>query len=159
MPRKNNAFFPFILILILLLAPKTLLQSKAPDYQNGKIYIPVYSSIIYGDQEREFNLAVTIAIRNPDMKNTMMIDSVDYYNHSGKLVKQYLKEPKQLQPLQSIIYTIKESDIEGGIAASCVIHFRALRNTNIPLTESIMIGTKGMQGVSFSSRGVLINEK
>jgi len=123
------------------------------------LYVPVYSSIFHGDQERELNLAVTVSIRNTDMKNAIMIEWVNYYDTSGKLINRYLTKFRKLKPLESIYYMIKESDVAGGIGANVIVKWSSNAEVSAPIVEAVMIGTRGQQGISFTSRGVMISEK
>lgn len=123
------------------------------------LYVPVYSSIYHGDKQREFNLAVTVSIRNTDMKRPIIIDRVDYYDTSGKIIKRYLAAKRTLGPLESVQYVVKESDVAGGIGANFIIRWRSSMPVSEPIIESVMIGTGGQQGISFTSRGVIIKEK
>ncbi|MBD0302236.1 MAG: DUF3124 domain-containing protein [Tolypothrix sp. T3-bin4] len=55
------------------------------------IYVPVYSHIYHQDQQDQqkiFNLAATLSIRNTDLTKPIIITSVRYYDSNGKLVKQ-----------------------------------------------------------------------
>lgn len=65
------------------------------------IYVPVYSHIYHYNRQQIFNLAVTLSIRNTDLVNPLIISSVRYYDSAGKLVKQYLERPIQLDALAS----------------------------------------------------------
>ncbi|MCU0847328.1 MAG: DUF3124 domain-containing protein [Spirochaetes bacterium] len=113
----------------------------------------MYSSIYHGDKNREFDLAVTLSIRNIDMKQAITIMSVDYHDTSGKLVRSYAKERRYIKPIEALTFVIRESDLTGGPGASFIVRWSAENAVNEPIIESIMIGTKGQQGISFSSRG------
>jgi hypothetical protein len=45
------------------------------------------------------------------------------------------------------------ADESGGSGANFIVVWRADKPVNPPLAESVMIGTQGNQGVSFTSRG------
>jgi len=122
------------------------------------IYVPVYSHIYSGDREHPFYLAVTLSIRNTDPKQAITILSVDYYDSKGKQLRSYLKDPINLDPLASTRYVIKESDKSGGSGASFIVKWKSDVNVNAPITESVMIGTKTQQGISFTSRGRVIGQ-
>lgn len=51
------------------------------------IYVPVYSHIYHQDQQKIFNLAATLSIRNTDLTNPIIITSVRYYDSDGKLLE------------------------------------------------------------------------
>jgi len=119
-----------------------------------QVYVPVYSSVYHGDRASEFFLAVTLSIRNTDSKNSVAVYSVDYYNNSGNLVRNYLNEKKILKPFETLNFIVKESDTHGGSSASFLVKWNAGKNVNDLLVEAIMIGTQQQQGISFTTRGI-----
>jgi hypothetical protein len=84
--------------------------------------------------------------------------AVKYYDSDGKLVKDYLKEPTQLNALVSTRYIITEGDKTGGSGANFIVVWTSERNVNPPIIEAVMIGTHSGQGISFLSRGQVIRE-
>ena len=122
------------------------------------VYVPVYSHIYSGDREHPFYLAVTLSIRNTDPKQAISISTVDYHDSEGKLLRHYLESPINLPPFSSTRYVIKESDKTGGSGASFIVKWKSDLKVNAPVIESIMIGTKTQQGISFTSRGRVIQD-
>ncbi len=122
------------------------------------VYVPVYSHIYSGDREHPFYLTVTLSIRNTDPKHAITLLSVDYYDSKGKLLKRYLEGPITLDALASTRYIIKESDKSGGSGANFIVKWKSDAEVNAPVIESIMIGTKTQQGISFISRGRVIQQ-
>ncbi len=120
------------------------------------VYVPAYSSIFHGDREREFDLAVTLSVRNTDMKKPITVYRIDYYNGAGKPVHTYLAGDRTVGPLAAAQFVVRESDERGGSGACFIVKWRGAAGVNRPLVESVMIGTGGQQGVSFTSRGVTI---
>jgi hypothetical protein len=120
------------------------------------IYVPAYSHIYSGDRESPFLLTVTISIRNIDMKQSIKITNVDYYETQGNLLKKMMELPVTLKPLESIRYVIPEKDKAGGSGANFIVKWESDKLVNPPIVESIMIGTQNQQGVSFTSRGQAI---
>jgi hypothetical protein len=53
---------------------------------------------------------------------------------------------------------IKESDKSGGSGAKFIIRWCSEQNVNEPLIEAVMINTKMHLGISFTSRGKVIEE-
>jgi len=81
----------------------------APEIQLSKgqtVYVPIYSHIYIGDRERPFLFSVTLSIRNTDPDHQITVLSVDYYDSEGKLLKHYLKQPQQLNPMASTRYIV-----------------------------------------------------
>lgn len=120
------------------------------------IYVPAYSHIYSGDREKPFLLTVTISIRNTDMEQSIKITTVDYYQTQGNLLTKFMETPVTLKPLESIRYIIPEKDNAGGSGANFIVRWKSDKLANLPIVESIMIGTQSQQGVSFTSRGQAI---
>lgn len=122
------------------------------------VYVPIYSHIYSGDREHPFYLAATLSVRNTDPKHAITILSVDYYDSKGKLLRPYLENPIIINPFATTRYIIKESDKSGGSGANFIVKWKSDAKINSPIIESIMIGTKTQQGISFISRGRVIQE-
>jgi len=122
------------------------------------VYVPVYSHIYIGDKETPYYLAATISIRNTDQTTPVTITEVNYYDTNGRLIKKYLEKPIQLGTNASTRFVIKESDDKGGSGANFIVRWRSDIQINAPIIESIMIGTRNQQGVSFTSRGQAIGD-
>ncbi|NTU42163.1 MAG: DUF3124 domain-containing protein [Nitrospirales bacterium] len=122
------------------------------------VYVPVYSHILIGTKGYSFDLAVTLSIRNTDFRNPITISSIDYYDTEGRLVKRYLNKPLSLNPMASTHVFISETDTTGGIGANFIVRWRAEREVNEPVIESVMIGGRSGQGISFVSQGREIRE-
>lgn len=149
-----------VLIIAVIAVCTASLVAAAAKQKGGvveeTVYVPAYSSIFHGDREREFDLAVTLSVRNTDPKGTITLSRVDYYNGSGKLVHSYLGGSRVLGPLAAAQFVVKESDERGGTGACFIVKWRGTAGVSRPLVEAVMIGTGGQQGVSFTSRGVTI---
>jgi len=147
----------FIAIILLVLPPLSVRAESSIKLSRGQTaYVPVYSHVYSGNREAPFYLAATLSIRNVDPRHSITLTTVDYYDSDGKLLKRYLEKPLELQPLASMRYVVKESDKEGGSGANFIVTWRAEDKVNPALIESVMIGTKSQQGVSFTSRAQII---
>jgi len=120
------------------------------------IYVPAYSHIYSGNRETPFLLTVTLSIRNIDPNHQIKITIADYYETQGKLLKKYIDKPANLNPLESFCYVIPERDKAGGSGANFIVEWKSDKFVNPPIVESIMIGTKSKQGISFTFRGQTI---
>jgi hypothetical protein len=123
------------------------------------IYVPVYSHIYHDDGKKIFNLAVTLSIRNTDLNDPMIITSVRYYDTNGKLVRQYLEKPIQLDALASTDFAIDATDTIGGSGAKFIVEWIAQTKVSEPIVEAAMIGSGYHQGISFISPGKAIGSK
>jgi hypothetical protein len=122
------------------------------------VYVPVYSHIYTGNRQQPFYLAATLSFRNTDPGQTITVTKIDYHDSGGRLLKRYLEKPLLVKPLASLRYIIGESDKSGGSGASFLVGWKSSLPANQPLIESVMIGTVMQQGISFTSRGVVIKE-
>jgi hypothetical protein len=158
---KNFKYF-FILLSICLFTPFSLNASDDKiDLSKGqRVYVPAYSHIYSGNKERPFLLTVTLSIRNIDPTHLIKITLVDYYETQGNLLKKYIEKPATLSPLESLRYVIPEKDKSGGSGANFIVEWHSDKPVNRPIIESIMIGTKSSQGISFTSRGreIIVSE-
>jgi len=153
-------FFVFLLSFALLNLADTPLSaaSQVKRWLSQTVYVPLYSHI-YGEERfrgKPFNLTATLSIRNTDPKNGLLLTSVDYYDSSGKKLRSYLSGPVAVPPLGSTRYIVQESDTAGGSGAKFLVEWSAQKGVTEPIIESIMIGTKLQQGISFVSRGKVI---
>jgi len=146
--------------LALLLTIATTAHAEQPAKSKGQlVYVPAYSHIYIGDRERPFLLAITLAIRNTSVSESISIVSADYFDSDGQLLKQYAPKAQVLGKLSSARYTVPESDKTGGSGAVFLVRWESKNPVTPPIVETVMVGTGGQQGVSFSSRGEVLSEK
>lgn len=135
---------------------KIVTLDKIKPVMGQTIYVPVYSHIYHQERQQIFNLAVTLSIRNTDLTNPIIVTSVRYYDSEGKLVKQYLERPIQLDALASTDFVVDRNDTSGGSGANFIVEWVAQKEISEPVIEAIMIGTDFQQGISFTSSGKVI---
>ncbi len=136
-------------------------KSHVSDFDNfarGKTYLPVYSHIYHIHKHRTYDLTVTISIRNVSLADSVYILNADYYNTDGVNIRQYLKSPVYLKPMETVEIIISELDKKGGSGANFVFDWAMRNDKNPPLFEAVMISTYGQQGLSFITRGIQIFE-
>lgn len=136
------------------LFPLSLQASGNSELSKGQtLYVPAYSHIYSGDNEKPFLLTITLSIRNIDINQPITITKVDYYETQGDLLKKMLGTSVTLKPLESMRYVIPQKDKTGGSGANFIVEWEAVDYVNPPIVETIMIGTQAQQGISFTSRG------
>ena len=153
--------FIFFLLLILFNGILNPVPGSAGDIQlsaGQTVYVPIYSHIYSGIKARPFDLAATLSIRNTNLKSSINLVSVKYYDSKGKLVKDYLKAPVSINALGSTRYIIAENDKAGGSGAKFIVIWKSDKPVNPPIIEGVMIGTHSGQGISFVSRGQAIKD-
>ncbi len=158
MSTLKSSLSVFLVIAFCLVSHGSLsAQTKRPN-KKATVYVPAYSSIFHGDLKWEFNLTVVLSIHNTDLKNKLILDAIEYYDSSGKIIRSYVKGGQILNPLETYTMGIKETDRSGGVGANFIVKWRSASGISRPVIETIMIGTREQQGISFTSRGVTIDE-
>ena len=157
--KKNYHFICWALLFsICLLVPLPLQAGNGSRLSDGQtLYVPAYSHIYSGARDSPFLLTVTLSIRNVDPDHPITITRADYHATEGKQLKKYVEKPVALGPYGSTRYIIAESDKTGGSGANFIVQWKADHSVNPPIVESIMISTRAAQGISFTSRGQVIN--
>ena len=122
------------------------------------VYVSAYPHVFMGPKGNIFDLAVTLVIRNTDIKAPISVTAVDYYDTNGTLTKKFLGSPLRLNPMASTHILIAEKDASGGIGSNFIVRWEADREVNAPVIETVMIGGKSGQGISFISSGQEISE-
>lgn len=150
--------FCLLIVIVGLLSPADISAEDIKLSKGQTVYVPIYSHIYSGVKGRPFDLAATLSIRNTNLQNPIVLESVKYYDSDGKLVKDYLKKPLQLNALASTRYIIMEDEKAGGSGANFMVVWKSELNVNPPIIEAVMIGTHSGQGISFLSRGQVIKE-
>jgi len=154
----NCIYFLVLIFSIGILSPAV---SSADDIQlsmGQSVYVSIYSHIYSGIKARPFDLAAILSIRNTDIDQPVTLVAVKYYDTEGKLLKEYLDEPLELNALASARYIIKENDKAGGSGANFIVKWKSNKKVTPPIIEAVMIGTHSGQGISFVSRGQVIEE-
>lgn len=154
---NKKIIIPALTCFLTVCLLSTPLFSQKKTDTSKLIYVPVYSSIYHGNQDRVINLAVTLSIRNVDMRNPVTIHSINYYNSNGSLIRAYLNTARVLKPLETMNIIIKESDTQGGNTSCFIVGWGGEKNVSELLVEAVMIGTYP-QGISFTSRGINIKK-
>lgn len=132
--------------------------SEVKRIRGQTVYVPVYSDIYHGDREKAFYLAVTLSIRNTDPTHPLTVVSIDYFDSNGKLLRKELDREIRVPPMASTSTVVKESDKAGGAGASFRVVWKSETKICEPLIETVMIGTFIQQGISFTSRGQVVEE-
>jgi hypothetical protein len=154
---KNNRI-PVLLFVLLLLARPATAEILAK-WLGQTVYVPVYSHINVEDRYRgkPFYLTATLSIRNTDTDKPLTLKYVNYHDSEGVLLQKYLDKPITLGPLGSTHYVIPESEDKGGVGAKFLVEWEATTGVTEPIIESVMIGTRMQQGISFISTGRIIS--
>ncbi len=118
------------------------------------VYVPVYSDIYSRSRDVRFLLTATLSIRNTSLKDTLIVNTIDYFDTHGELLVSYIDAPISLHPMATIDYVIEEEDETGGSGANFIVVWSAKNKHINPVIQSVMISTSGQQGVAFTTEGV-----
>jgi hypothetical protein len=122
------------------------------------VYVSIYSHVYSGPKNQPFQLTAMLIARSTDPQHQITITMADYYNTKGDLVEKYVKKPLILKPLEAVYLSIKEYDERGGAGANFIVQWQSDAKVNQPIIESVMIGTRSGQGISFVCPGKVITE-
>lgn len=139
----------------------TLEQVTANDLQivtGQSIYVPAYTEIFFQSAARTFQLTVTLAIHNTDPQNSIIIQSVRFYDTDGTQITDYVEEPLRLAPLATTGFVVESSPDNAGWGANFIVEWGAETPVYEPVVEAVMIGTQGSQGISLISPGRIISQ-
>ncbi|HAK88575.1 MAG TPA: hypothetical protein DHV16_05065 [Nitrospiraceae bacterium] len=146
------------MFVIILFSTANNVFSQVKIQKGQTVYVPAYSHIFRGDNAVEYNLAITLMIRNTDFKNAITVKAVEYYDDDGRLVKKMIDKPIKIGPMASISFFLKESDTSGGIGANFIVKWESDKAINVPIIEAVMVGIRLNQSVAFISTGQVIRE-
>ncbi len=121
----------------------------------GTIYVPAYSRV-YGaaaGEHKLLELSTTLRIDNTSASKPLVVERIEYYGTTGKLVQSYLAAPVALRPFGSIEIVIPAEDDRGGVAANFVVTWAGVGPIAEPLVEAVMIGSQDNTSYSFVSVG------
>lgn len=121
------------------------------------IYVPVFSDIYHLDGTKRFLLTITVSVRNISLKDSAYILNAVYNDSYGKQLRSFVAKTVLLKPLESIEYVIEDAEDKGGAGASFILEWGGSKYSNQMLIQSIMIGTTGQQGISFTAKGEVIS--
>ncbi len=144
-------------LLVALVMPVRANDHQAPRSRGQVLYVPVYSAISYLDRN-SFSLAVTISISNTDRANGLEVTAARYYGNDGTFVRDFLDAPTTLAPLGTTQLFIGSSEYRDDVGANFIIEWQSDEPISPPMVEAIMVGSKGTQGLAFTSRAVVVEE-
>lgn len=122
------------------------------------VYVPAYSEIFMGTTSRTMPLTVTLAIHNTDPNAAIIIQSVQYFDTDGVLVRDYVSEPVAINPLATRGFVVEDQDRSGGWGANFIVVWGAEVPVYEPVIEAIMVSTQGTHGISLISPGRVVSQ-
>jgi hypothetical protein len=122
------------------------------------IYAPAYSAVATSNNAQQFQLAITLSVRNTDRTLPIVITAIAYHHQDGRLVREFLKTPLRLAPLAALDFFVRESDTSGGSVSSFLVDWVGEPAASAPLVETVMVGTGSNQGISFTCPGRVVSD-
>ncbi len=119
------------------------------------VYVPVYSHLTIGEKGI-LSLRAILSIRNTSDKESLILSKIEYYDTNGKLLKNYIQKPVQLEKMATMEVEISSLDLSGGSGANFVVKWNSTNKISSPIIESLMYGASGPQSFAFISRGQVI---
>jgi hypothetical protein len=123
------------------------------------IYIPAYSAVTIVNHSQLYQLAITLTVRNTDAKQPIVVTSIRYHHQDGRFIRDLVSGPMRVAPLAALESFVPESDTSGGTAVSFLVEWIGDPSVSPPLVESVMVGTAGTQGVSFTCPGRVVADR
>ena len=118
----------------------------------GAIYVPAYHNI-RGNHSSTNGLATLLRIDNTSSTKPLVLQRIDYFDTTGKLVQRYLDAPIALKPFGAIQFFVPADDARGGPAANFIVTWSGNAPMAEPLTETVMFGSVDGASYSFVSQG------
>jgi hypothetical protein len=135
-----------------VLAPLAKAASYLPKVRQT-VYVPVYSSVYWGFDERTTEIAATLSIRNISPRHKIVIHSAKYYDSEGKEIRNYVTTASELGPLATADFVVQQRDTAGGSGANFLVDWSSAEDVDEPVIEAVMIGQHGNAGISFKTEG------
>ncbi len=133
---------------------KRNITTSLPDsLQKGSTFLSIYSQIYMRDESVQSDLTATVSLHNPNIHDSIYVNSAVYYNTHGEAIRTYFDKTIFIKPLETVQIIIDETDKEGGTGANFIFNWQCNEAANDPIFEAIMISTYGQQGISFVTQG------
>ncbi|MDT0554778.1 DUF3124 domain-containing protein [Patiriisocius hiemis] len=125
----------------------------ADSLESGSTFLSIYSQIFLRTEKDEADLTATVSLHNPNIADSVYINSAIYYNTEGRAIRTYIDKTIFIKPMETVQIVIDGLDNEGGTGANFIFDWQIKPNTITPLFEAVMISTYGQQGISFVTEG------
>lgn len=142
------------LFVCLAMSAMAASAEEPPTSRGQALYLPIYSHIWHGDLNKEGYplkglVSALVSIRNTDSKLPIRILSARYYATDGKLLKEYLPEPRTIPPMATYELYVEKKESAGGSGANFVITWDASTPVNTPIVQALHVDIQGSRTISF----------
>lgn len=126
----------------------------------GTIFVPAYRSFyqIYGSTRDSYALTSTVLLFNRDPKQAVEVLSIDFFDSSGKLLKNLIDAPLLIKPQNSKEITIQPRTQPEDCGAHLIVRWKSNQPANAPVVEVLMVGQVLNRGISFNTQGYEVKE-
>ena len=150
--------------LVVVFAGGAAAQNAAMLSTGQVLYLPVYSHIYHGDQDKQGKPSQTlvsthVSIRNTDPQASLKILYARYYDTEGKLVREFLRAPLIIPPLGTHELFVPRGDVSGGSGANFLIAWNAGEPANPPLVEALHADVQAARTLIFVTTARVINPR
>lgn len=126
----------------------------ADSLASGTTYLSIYSRVYSQTEHKSHELTATVSLRNPNLKDSIFIESAQYYNTEGDLLRTYFEHMIYIAPMETVTIVIDEADTAGGAGANFLFDWKTRPGDNEPIFEAVMITTYNSLGLSFTTSGI-----
>ena len=147
--------------LLLGLAGSVRADDSAVLSKGQHLYLPVYSHVWHGDRDKngvpqKSLVSVLVSIRNTDLTRPIRITSARYYDTQGKMLAEYVTQPRTIGPLGTQELYVERKESVGGSGANFVIVWQADSPVNLPIIEAVHADIQGHRTLSFITSARII---
>lgn len=122
-------------------------------FEHGTTFLSIYSEIHVRNQEEVRPLTATASIHNPNMLDTIYVETANYYNTKGVLIRTYFPRTVFIRPMETVQIVIDGIDSAGGTGANFIFEWARPPGSADPVMEAVMISPYGQPAISFTTSG------
>lgn len=128
---------------------------ETPSLSKGQtLYLPIYSHVWHGNLDKagvplKSLVSALVSIRNTDSKRAIRVTSAHYYDTRGKLLAEYVSQPKTIGPMGTYEMYVERKESAGGSGANFLITWQADTPVNPPIVEALHADIQGHKTLSF----------
>ena len=140
-----------VLLLLVALCGSAAAQGRLT---GETLYLSIYSHVLHGDPApTRTYVSVSVSIRNTDPALPIRVRSAEYYDTSGKRIKEFLPTALVIPPMGTHELFIPPTDKSGGSGANFVIVWDSQSPANPPIVEGVHALLSGGRSVVFTTQG------
>ncbi|WP_270728108.1 DUF3124 domain-containing protein [Shimia sp. Alg240-R146] len=149
--------FALVLFVAAFCASNSALAQTVEKASGQTVYVPAYTQVLTKEGRSE-PLAAMLFIHNVDPNQPIMITGVDYFAENGALLKSFATASRELVGFESTRTLVPIGSSEDGIGANFIVTWTSSKPAIPPIVETVMTGGSGVQGISLTSRGRVIEQ-